>query len=264
MRILARVGGSLLIFIGVLAIAVAIVTMKFIGKDNTIMMDPRTVSTAGPAVTTGKGLLSYYDTTLTVQVKAKDPKAKVWIGIAHQDDLSSYLADKSRAEIISYQYPDQIGINNYRGVDNDLVAPAQLDWWVASAKGTGSAQLSWPMRNAAYGAVIMNQNGSRKFSGDVGLGLQIKGVFETAELAGLGGLIGILLGIGVFIATRPRRRPTPDPTIGSTPADAGQTPGSSASAGSDPATDADPGPQPSASPTTARPPSTESDPAGGR
>lgn len=202
MRILARVGGSLLIVIGVLAIAAAVVTMKFIGRDNTIRMDPHAITTAGPAVTTGKGLLSYYATTLTVEVKAKDPKEKLWIGIAHQDDLSSYLADKSRAEIVSYQYPDQLGINNYQGVDNDLTAPTGLDWWVASAQGTGSARLSWPMENASFGAVIMNQDGSRKLAGDVTLGLQIKGVFETAEVAGIGGVVAILLGIGVFLLTR--------------------------------------------------------------
>lgn len=212
MRVLARVGASLLIFIGLVAIAAAIGTMKFIGRENTIRMDPRTITTAGPAITTGRGLLSYYDTTLRVRVVAEDPKEKLWIGVAHQDDLSSYVADRSRAEIISYQYPDRLGLNNFTGVDNDLTAPTGLDWWVASAKGTGTAELSWPMQNAAYGAVIMNQNGHRKIAAKVSFGLQIKGVFETAEWAGLGGLIAVLLGIGIFIVSRKRRLPEgPDP-----------------------------------------------------
>lgn len=202
MRIPARIGGTLLIVLGGVVLLAAIVAMKIVGTTDTISLQPRQITTDGAAITTARGLLGYYDSTLTIRATAADPRQKLWIGIAHQDDLDNYLRDRSRAEILSYAYPDRLRINDIDEADDDLAAPVDLDWWVASAHGTGHAELNWPMRNAAYGAVIMKSDGSRKIAGDVTLGLQLQGAFRTAVWAGVGGLIAVLLGIGSFVLTR--------------------------------------------------------------
>lgn len=206
MRVLARIGATLIILVGVVAVAAAVVAMKTVGRNNIVDLDPRRITTTRAVVTSGHGLLGFYDTTLIIKATAVDPRTKLWIGIAHQDDLDSYLDDEPRAEIISYRYPDEIGIRDVKGTARGLPRPTGMDWWVASAQGTGSAQLSWPMRNGPYGVVIMNQSGDPRISVDATFAVQIKGIFETAELVGLGGVVAIGAGVLIFVLTRRRRR----------------------------------------------------------
>lgn len=206
MRILARIGAFILIFAGVIAVAAAVVTMKTVGKNDVIMMQPSTLHTKSAAITTAKGLLSVYGSDLHINVAATDPKEKLWLGVAYQDDLDSYLGNSSRTQVVAFSYPSRLVTDAYNGTNSALTAPRTLDWWLDTATGTGTAQLVWTMQNAPCGIVIMNQSGKPDVDAKVTVGLQVKGVYKTAEIVGAGGVVAILLGVLIFIITR-RRQP---------------------------------------------------------
>ncbi|HEU0288788.1 MAG TPA: hypothetical protein VFR22_17185, partial [Nocardioidaceae bacterium] len=72
-------------------------------------------------------------------------------------------------------------------------APADLDWWVASASGTGSATMTVELPEQAFGLAVIAVGG-----GDLE-GLQVTAAYELDGGFGIGlGLVGFAVGLGLF------------------------------------------------------------------
>ncbi|MDN5725883.1 MAG: hypothetical protein L0G99_08145 [Propionibacteriales bacterium] len=216
MRILSRVLGSILILCGVIALVVGIGVMALVGRDSRVPLGEQQWTSDGVAVVSSDGLFSVMGPTLQVEVTSRSEKP-VFVGVGYTDDVSDYLSASSRTAISSWSPPGSFGTVQLRGEDRKIPGPDGLDWWVAETTGKGSAALDWKMVDGRYSFVIMNADGSPELDTTAKLKLVIEGLFETALLVAIGGLLGLLIGILSFVLTR-RRTPKTPAAVQETPA----------------------------------------------
>lgn len=76
----------------------------------------------------------------------------------------------------------------YRTTDgtSPRTAPASTDIWVSQASGSGTQEITWPVRNGDWTVVVMNADGSRRVQVDMAAG---------AELPARSWVIGIMLSL---------------------------------------------------------------------
>jgi len=208
MRALRKIVGFLVAAIGLLVlVAGAILAFGVVGSDDTLTLKDQNLSSAGVAVVTVPELLGVTNATLKVDVRASTPAKPVFVGIAHAEDATSYLADRSFTQIQTYTPPGSLTMAERAGVSTPLSAPTGMDWWVAKSTGKARADLTWAMTDDKVVLVVMNADGrpALKTTGDIGL--QVKGAFKTSLLGAGGGLLLLVLGGGMLFG---RRRKTGD------------------------------------------------------
>ena len=208
MRALRKIVGFLVASIGLLVlVAGAILAFWVVGSDDTVTLKDKNLSSAGVAVVTAPELLGVTNATLKVDVRAADPAKPVFVGIAHAEDATSYLADRSFTRVQTYTPPGSLTMVERAGVSTPVSAPAGMDWWVAKSTGKATANLTWAMTDDKVVLVVMNADGrpALKTTGDIGL--QVKGAFKTSLLGAAAGLLLLVLGGGMVFG---RRRKTGD------------------------------------------------------
>ncbi|MFX4273817.1 hypothetical protein ACQBAR_03195 [Propionibacteriaceae bacterium Y1685] len=206
MRILARVLGTLLLVCGVVALIIGIAVMAIVGREDRIPLGEQQWSSTGAAVVSGDGLFSVMGPTLHVEATSEKP---LFIGVGHTDDVTDYL-DKTECTVISsWEPPSAFGTDQISGESKEARAkPDGLDWWVAQSTGDGSATLDWTMTDGHYSFVIMNADGSPAVDTDATLAIRIEGLFDTALLVAIGGLLGVAAGVASYVFTRRRKQVT--------------------------------------------------------
>jgi hypothetical protein len=215
MRALRKIVGFLVASIGLLVlVAGAIFAFGVVGSDNTLTMKDQSLSSAGVAVVTAPELLGVTNATLRVDVRAADPAKPVFVGIAHAEDATSYLADRSFTGVQTYTPPASLTMVERAGVSAPLSAPTGMDWWVAKSTGKAGANLTWAMTNDKVVLVVMNADGSPALKTTADIGLQVKGAFSTSLLGAAAGLLLLVLGGGMLFG---RRKKTGDIDFASIP-----------------------------------------------
>jgi len=117
--------------------------------------------------------------------------AQVFVGIAPQQDVDTWLAGVARDELTGVRS----GIAQYdrnAGAVQAAASPAAQRFWVASATGTGNAELRWQVTDGKYAVVVANADGAP------GVSVDVRGAVQVPGLAGLGaGLLtaGAVLGL---------------------------------------------------------------------
>ena len=208
MRALRKLVGFLFASIGLLVLlGGAILAFWVVGPDDTLTMKDTNLSSAGVAVVTAPELLAVTNATLKVDVRASDPAKPVFVGIAHDEDATSYLADRSFTRVQVYAPPASLTMAERAGVGRALSAPTGMDWWVAKSTGKARANLTWAMTDDKVVLVVMNADGSPALKTTADIGLQVKGAFTTSLLGAAGGLLLLVLGGGMLFG---RRRKTGD------------------------------------------------------
>lgn len=203
MRALRKIVGSLVASVGLLVlVAGAILAFWVVGSDDTVSMKDKNLSSAGVAVVAPPELLSIANATLKVDVRASDPAKPVFVGIAHDVDVTSYLADRSFTRVQSFALPATLTMAEHAGVAAPVAAPTRMDWWVAKGTGKARANLAWAMTDDKVVLVVMNADGrpALKATGDIGV--QVKGAFITSLLGVAGGLLLLVLGGGMVFGRR--------------------------------------------------------------
>jgi len=128
----------------------------------------------------------------------------VFIGVARQRDVDTYLANVSRSQIRNLDYgPFAVGYVNHPGTASPA-RPASSSIWAASTSGTGEQQLTWRLRPGQWRVVLMNADGSSGVSADVKVGGMIDHVVPVALGVTGAGLLILLLGAAVVYAGRGR------------------------------------------------------------
>lgn len=213
-RILLVVFGSIttLIAAGILAGGGAIVVVDQTQRDDAgyLVSPTRTFSTSTYALVSDKiegGLDGpdwvYRDFLGTVELKSESSKP-VFVGIARESDVQSYLGGVSRAEVTDLaadpgQYVLRTGVA-------PSAPPADRSFWVATASGSGNQILRWDVQGGSWRAVVMNTDGSAGVAADLSVGAELSNlVWVGIGLLVVGGLL-LTLGI-VLIYLGARSRP---------------------------------------------------------
>jgi hypothetical protein len=127
-----------------------------------------------------------------VRITAHSTTSKaVFIGIARQSAVDAWIDTATHDRIVG------ITTNNARlertdGMLRPVSAPAEQDFWLASATGSGTATLDWRATNGDFTVVLANADGSTGVAADIQASAQIP------DLSGLGGGLlaaGIILGL---------------------------------------------------------------------
>jgi hypothetical protein len=150
-----------------------------------------------------------HDTYGEIRLKVDGrPDAPVFVGIAPTRDVDDYLRGTSHALVTDISYPDfEADYANQPGRDKPA-APAEQDFWVASADGSGRQTLTWDVEEGDWSVVVMNSDGSR------GVDARISAGAEAPLMAPLGwgltiaGLLTLAITAGATVVAV-RRAPKP-------------------------------------------------------
>ncbi|MFD7155338.1 hypothetical protein ACFV9C_12100 [Kribbella sp. NPDC059898] len=199
-----RIAGGLLALIGlVVAVVGGVVAFWVVGPDNTVYSGEQQLSSKGLAVASTPELLNRHGPVLHVDVRSSKNQP-VFVGVARDFDVSSYLKDVGHTKLVQVQYPIALSTEDEKGTAGPLTAPATLDWWVAKADGAGTQQIAWPIEDGPYDVVVMNADGKSAPDVQVNLGIEIPRAF-VSTLGVLGAGI-VLLALGIILV-RGRLRP---------------------------------------------------------
>jgi hypothetical protein len=108
---------------------------------------------------------------------------EVFVGYGPANQVRRYLAGVEHATLVDITDNGNAVLRRSAG-SAPAQAPEQMDFWVAQSSGTGQQQITWPVENGDWTAVVMNADASPGVSVETTAG---------AEVPALQWLIGILL-----------------------------------------------------------------------
>lgn len=137
--------------------------------------------------------------TLRLRVASVDPGKAVFIGIAPQSDVDTYLSGVHRSELLDVERSPFRA--EYRDIPGSTVPapPAGQTFWRASASGPGEQELTWNIAAGSWAIVVMNADASP------GIDVQAQPAFRSdlfrPAAAGLliGGIIALVIGVPLLI-----------------------------------------------------------------
>ncbi|TCC07569.1 hypothetical protein [Kribbella soli] len=199
-----RIFGVLLALIGlIVAVVGGAAAFWLIGPDNTVQSGEQHLSSKGLAIASTPDLLNRHGPVLHVDVRSTKNQP-VFVGVARDFDVSSYLKGFAHTKLVQVQYPIALSTQDEKGTAGPLAAPDTLDWWVAKANGTGTQSIAWPIEDGPYDVVVMNADGKTAPDVQVDLGIEIPKAFASA--LGVFAVGIVLLALGILLVLF-RRRP---------------------------------------------------------
>jgi hypothetical protein len=149
-------------------------------------------------------VLDFIDLDIRLRVDGIRATDDVFVGIARSDDVEGYLDDAAFSELIDFDHRDPDYVEH--GGAGTVPAPAEQDFWTASATGDGEQELTWEARNGRWSVVVMNADGTPGVEADVEVGVRSDVVTPIAvTLIVLGG-IGTLAAIALIVVGARGRR----------------------------------------------------------
>jgi hypothetical protein len=148
-----------------------------------------------------------------VRIRATSHNGKpVFVGIAHRDDVSGYLARSAHATLTDVNYDPFDPTYRTVGGARRPAPPAEQDIWVASAQGSGTRTLTWDVKQGNWSIVVMNADGSAGVNAGVSAGAQADWLTPAAWGTLGGGLLLAAAAGGLLFAglRRPPEPPTAD------------------------------------------------------
>jgi hypothetical protein len=162
-------------------------------------------------------LIDTIDLDVRLRATALDPEQEIFVGIARQSDLDRYLADVAHDRVI--RIAGRMPVYRQQGTEVAAVAePAEQDFWVARAVGSGTQELEWSATSGRWAAVVMNADGTPGITASMTIGAK-SGLI--APLAVVLTLLGVVLTAGAVVliiygAAGARRRPSSEDAAATT------------------------------------------------
>ncbi len=201
-RVVALVAGVLLALVAVGLVGGGAAVLALDGRrDTTGVVSSPAVSVSSPtAAVTVEGLQATDSWVWTangwghVRVTATTAAGTgVFLGIAPQADVDRWLSGTAHDQLVEVYASDNVRYDRADGTIRSIGAPADQDFWVNRATGTGQAVLDWTARDGRYAIVLANADGAAGVAATTTVGTRIP------DLAPLGwGLIGG--GVAVAVA----------------------------------------------------------------
>jgi hypothetical protein len=131
-------------------------------------------------------LIDAIDLDVQLVATGLDPEDAIFIGIARQRDLDRYLADVAHERVTRFDDGEPVYRRQGEG-ERPLPAPADQDFWVASATGSGTQELTWSATSGRWAAAVLNADGSPGVAVTMTVGAKSGIVMPIAlTMAGLG------------------------------------------------------------------------------
>jgi len=203
---MGRVLRALLALVALVLIVAGVATATYVGSDDTVFNKSAEVESGGRPVVTVPDLFTYDGLRLTVRASAP---GGVFLGTANGVDIADYTKDVSVFEVVRVERD---------GVSGQLVdheeqwlpaKPAALDIWTVHAAGDGTQELALDVDGDAPPRFVVMPTDA-KAPVTLSFGATIDGLFMTALVLALVGVVLLLLVIGWSrLARRRRRRSAP-------------------------------------------------------
>jgi Domain of unknown function (DUF4389) len=136
----------------------------------------------------------------TVRIRSESDRP-VFIGIAREADMESYLGDVQRAVVSDI---DDDGEHLSPRSGGAPAPPGEQPFWAASATGAGEQTLDWEPEDGSWSAVVMNADASRGVAADLSIGAELDAVIWIGIALLLAGLL--LAGAAAWAITAGSRR----------------------------------------------------------
>jgi hypothetical protein len=125
--------------------------------------------------------------------------AGVFIGIASRADVDGYLAGVDHTEVRGIETnPFRVRYAEITGPDRPA-RPADQNFWVASAAGPGSQEITWQVQPGSWAVVVMNADASRSVDVDLQAGVRSGLLAPAAAALLLIGVVVLLIGLALVI-----------------------------------------------------------------
>ncbi len=130
-------------------------------------------------------LIDALDADVRLRVTGADTTRDVFVGIARERDVETYLSDVGHDEVIELDAGRPVYRNRAGG---DIVdPPADQTFWTISSSGAGTQTVTWEAASGRWVVVVMNADGSPGVSADVNAGIRAGFVLPLGlTLLGLG------------------------------------------------------------------------------
>jgi len=141
-----------------------------------------------------------------VRLKAESNDGKpVFVGIARTSDVSDYLRGSAHALVTDIDYSPFHADYSTRDGNRSLGAPAQQQFWAATAQGDGQQALTWDVEDGDWSVVVMNADGSAGVDAGISAGATVGWLDEAGWVTLATGLLLLVLAGGLlYVGVRPR------------------------------------------------------------
>jgi hypothetical protein len=149
--------------------------------------------------------------TIRVTATAADPGEEIFVGIAHAQAVSEYLAGVPHAQIGDIDYdPFEVTYRLQPG-ETAPAPPGEQGFWDVAAEGAGSQTVLWDLEQGSYSVVVMNADAAEGVAADASLGVKVGWLLPVVIgfLAGGAVLLGGGVTMLVFGARGAAARPAP-------------------------------------------------------
>ena len=166
-------GGLLAIPAIALVLSGTVLTVAYlVGRDDNgyLEVSPTRFESSTPAITAEQldldvdpgspdWIIDALDVDVRLRATATDSAQAVFIGIGPESAVDAYLLGVAHDEII--ELDDDLD-PRYRSREGSLTVdrPDEQDFWVATASGPGTQELSWEATTGRWAVVLMNADGS--------------------------------------------------------------------------------------------------------
>ncbi len=199
-----RAGGVVVLQLGVLLVILGALGAIAFGPDDRVTSAPLPLSSLGIAVVTAPGAVAYSGPTVELTV-TREGSAPVFVGVGYDVDVRDYLTATTYTQVDSISIPLDVETSEVDGAGLPETRPGDLDWWLVSGSGRGSATVTFPLRDAAVDVVVMDPDLRPGLDVSVTVGVVRQGAFVGGLAVSLGGV-----GLGVvgwmLISTVPSGR----------------------------------------------------------
>jgi hypothetical protein len=98
---------------------------------------------------------------------------RLFVGIARTDDAADYLSGTNHELVTDIEYaPFRSDYRELKG-DAKPARPVAQDFWIASAHGAGTQELTWEVEDGDWSIVIMNEDASPSVDAGVKAGADV-------------------------------------------------------------------------------------------
>jgi hypothetical protein len=224
-RIPLVVLGAVILAFGGFAVVAGLVLAVVFGSGNVLASGPQPISTGARALVSP---MAEFDgvsgapsvlgqARIEVEATVRGGERGIFVGVAAAHDVERYLtgADVDLATDVRFQ-PFRLTTRHQSGA-GVVPAPGTQGFWLARAEAdSGTARLSWPVRDGDYRIVFMNADGSSAVDMDARFALVVPSALRVSLIVLATGLAtallgGIMLTLGLLSPSNRPRSPSSGP-----------------------------------------------------
>jgi hypothetical protein len=144
-------------------------------------------------------LVNSLEADVRLRITSVDDGRETFIGIALDGDVDNYLSGVAHAKVARV-VDGKVPVYNFEEGSDDIPAPLEQSFWVASASGAGTQELVWRATRGNWSIVVMNADGSPGVSAEVDAGLKVSPLGRLTVAVALAGAAMAAASVALIVA----------------------------------------------------------------